>query len=185
MRDLTSRARCGRRVHPPVRQRLLELVLVEHDGPSLVQPEIEEEIGRVPDVVGAKLDRCERVHVEPGEGAVGQVESADVVPQIGKAEPHDRGAVLGHHPAVHLHGVLEPGGLFYLGLYGGREFEGVWEGDYFEPKRFFCHHPDEDLRARVGEVFDLESFQRIAHGWNGLHFQSLILRRPFAADHDA
>jgi SAM-dependent methyltransferase len=23
--------------------------------------------------------------------------------------------------------VLQPGGLFYLGLYGGREFEGVWD----------------------------------------------------------
>jgi SAM-dependent methyltransferase len=74
--------------------------------------------------------------------------------------------------------VIRPGGLLYLGLYGGREFEGVWEDDHFEPKRFFCHHLDADLRAVVAEYFNLESFRRIPHGWNGLHFQSLIARRP-------
>ena len=76
--------------------------------------------------------------------------------------------------------VIKPDGFFYLGLYGGREFEGVWDEDYFEPKRFFCHHLDEDLCALVGEFFNLEAFRRIPHGWNGLHFQSLILRRPSA-----
>jgi len=90
-----------------------------------------------------------------------------------------------HVPKSQLRGVLErvsrivePGGLFYLGLYGGRAFEGVWDDDYFEPKRFFCHQPDEDLRASVVEFFDVESFRRIPHGWRGLHFQSLILKRP-------
>jgi SAM-dependent methyltransferase len=90
-----------------------------------------------------------------------------------------------HVPKSQLRGVLEGisrvvkrGGLFYLGIYGGREFEGVWDDDYFEPKRFFCHHPDEDLCSVVGEYFRLESFRRIPQGWNGLHFQSLILRRP-------
>jgi SAM-dependent methyltransferase len=89
-----------------------------------------------------------------------------------------------HVPRAQLRGVLEgisrviePGGLFYLGLYGGREFEGVSDDDDFEPKRFFCHYPDEDLRVHVAEFFSLESFRRIPHGWNGLHFQSLVLRR--------
>jgi hypothetical protein len=93
-----------------------------------------------------------------------------------------------HVPKSQLRGVLggisrviKPGGLFYLGLYGGREFEGVWDQDYFEPKRFFCHHLDENLCALVGEFFSLESFRRIPHGWNGLHFQSMILRRPSTA----
>ena len=79
-----------------------------------------------------------------------------------------------------IRSVIEPGGLFYLGLYGGREFEGVWDDDDFDPKRFFCHHADEDLCSRVAEFFSLESFRRIPHGWNGLHFQSLILRKPSA-----
>ncbi len=93
-----------------------------------------------------------------------------------------------HVPKSQLRGVLarvsrviKPDGLFYLGLYGGREFEGVWDEDYYEPKRFFCHYLDEDLCAVVVEFFNLESFQRIPHGWNGLHFQSLTLRRPSSA----
>jgi SAM-dependent methyltransferase len=76
--------------------------------------------------------------------------------------------------------VLKPGGLLYLGIYGGREFEGVWDDDYFEPKRFFCHHVDEDLCSLMREYFELETFRRIPHGWNGLHFQSSILRKPAA-----
>jgi SAM-dependent methyltransferase len=69
-----------------------------------------------------------------------------------------------HVPKAQLRGVLEgisrvikPGGLFYLGIYGGREFEGVWDGDYFEPKRFFCHHLDEELCSLVGAYFRLEN----------------------------
>jgi SAM-dependent methyltransferase len=93
-----------------------------------------------------------------------------------------------HVPSTQVRGALEgirrvivPGGLFYLGLYGGRELEGVSEDDSFEPKRFFCHHPDEELCGLVQEFFELESFRRVPHGWDGLHFQSLILRRPSAA----
>jgi len=97
-----------------------------------------------------------------------------------------------HVPKAQLRSVLgrvsaliKPGGLFYVGIYGGRELEGVWEEDYFEPKRFFSHYLDQDLCASVVEFFTLESFQRIPHGWRGLHFQSLILRRPVsAARHD-
>ena len=29
-------------------------------------------------------------------------------------------------------------GLFVLGLWGGEDFEGVWENDRYEPARFFC-----------------------------------------------
>jgi hypothetical protein len=72
--------------------------------------------------------------------------------------------------------VLARDGLFYLAQYGGREFEGVWDGDHYEPKRFFAHHADEMLRARVAEFFREESFRRIDEGWDGLHFQSLVLR---------
>ncbi len=74
--------------------------------------------------------------------------------------------------------VLKPHGLFYIGLYGGRAFEGIWDGDYYEPKRFFSHYPDDDLRGVAAEVFALHSFKRVPHGWNGLHFQSLVLRNP-------
>ena len=42
-------------------------------------------------------------------------------------------------PAVlsKISGILKLSGLFYLGMYGGYDFEGVREQDTFEPKRFF------------------------------------------------
>ena len=33
--------------------------------------------------------------------------------------------------------VLKPAGLFYLGMYGGYDFEGIWDKDIYTPKRFF------------------------------------------------
>jgi SAM-dependent methyltransferase len=78
-----------------------------------------------------------------------------------------------------IHGVLKPKGLFYLGLYGGREYEGVWPEDDYEPKRFFCFHTDDQIRRVTTEVFELLRFKRIALEGEeeDLHFQSLILRR--------
>jgi hypothetical protein len=75
--------------------------------------------------------------------------------------------------------VLEPKGLFYLGLYGGKEHEGVWPEDTYEPKRFFCFHTDDQIRRVTSESFELLRFKRIALEGEeeGFHFQSLILRR--------
>ena len=70
-----------------------------------------------------------------------------------------------------ISGILKPDGVLYLGIYGGRHFEGVADDDDFEPKRFFVHYPDEALRALVAELFSVESFRTVPRGWNGLHFQ--------------
>lgn len=87
----------------------------------------------------------------------------------------------GELPAV-LRGIraaLKPGGLFYLGVYGGKDHEGVWADDPYEPKRFFSFRTDERLREIVAGPFDVHSFRRIAlaERTDGLHFQSVILRR--------
>ncbi|MFC2081799.1 class I SAM-dependent methyltransferase [Candidatus Bipolaricaulota bacterium] len=75
--------------------------------------------------------------------------------------------------------VLAPGGLFYLGVYGGIDSEGEWEHDTHEPKRFFSFHTDGGLRAEVERVFDVVSFRRIDVGASDpwFHFQSFILRK--------
>ena len=54
---------------------------------------------------------------------------------------HDLPAVL-----QALRQVLRSGGLFYLGLYGGIDFEGVWPDDQHEPKRFFSYHTDDGIQ---------------------------------------
>lgn len=75
--------------------------------------------------------------------------------------------------------VLRPQGLFYLGVYGGYQHEGIWTNDSYQPQRFFSFFNDVELKKRVGEVFDLISFETIAfdEGESGLHFQSCILKK--------
>jgi len=60
-----------------------------------------------------------------------------------------------------VRGVLEPGGLLYLGQYGGIDHEGEIAGDNYEPKRFFSWLTDDDLRATITEQFDVVSFKAI------------------------
>lgn len=74
--------------------------------------------------------------------------------------------------------VLKASGLFFLGVYGGYDFEGVWEKDSYEPKRFFSFHSDEGLKQVVTEHFTLLSFKQISSGDGDLHFQSLLLKKP-------
>ena len=73
--------------------------------------------------------------------------------------------------------VLKAEGLFFLGMYGGFDFEGIWEKDSYTPKRFFSFHSDDRLKQVVAESFKLLSFRQIASGDGDLHFQSLTLRK--------
>lgn len=75
--------------------------------------------------------------------------------------------------------VLEPGGLFFIGVYGGKDFEGVWEDDIYQPKRFFSFYRDQHILAIVGASFSVIDFHSVALEANAkaLHFQSLTLRR--------
>ncbi len=73
--------------------------------------------------------------------------------------------------------VLRSGGLFYLGVYGGPDSEGVWEGDNCEPKRFFSFHTDEAIQEAAAAHFRILSFRRIDYGHPFLHFQSLMLQK--------
>jgi SAM-dependent methyltransferase len=75
--------------------------------------------------------------------------------------------------------LLKPGGLFYLGVYGGKESERVWPEDRYEPKRFFSFLSDDQITEIATRFFELVDFEQI-HLENGdpaLHFQALILRR--------
>lgn len=73
--------------------------------------------------------------------------------------------------------VLKPGGLFYLGLWGGTDFEGIWEDDPYEPKRFYSFFTDQKIQAVVAEFFEIVDFQTIAVEGMEFHFQAMILRK--------
>lgn len=72
--------------------------------------------------------------------------------------------------------VLKPGGLFYMGVYGGTDSEGVWEKDSYEPKRFFAMYTDENLLKAVSGCFAVVYFNTEPLGEGNPHFQSLVLK---------
>jgi SAM-dependent methyltransferase len=74
-----------------------------------------------------------------------------------------------------IHRLLRPGGLFFLGVYGGEDREGSWDEDAHDPPRFFAFRTDERIQAYATEVFDLLDFHTIEA--DGDHFQSLTLLR--------
>jgi SAM-dependent methyltransferase len=76
-----------------------------------------------------------------------------------------------------IRALLKPGGLFYLGVYGGKESEGFYPEDHYEPKRFFSFLSDEQLEAVATKFFELVDFRRISLEEDEFHFQALILRR--------
>lgn len=57
--------------------------------------------------------------------------------------------------------VVRAGGLVFIGGYGGREFEGVWEEDHYEPKRFYALYSHERLRSILECHFDIIEFEVI------------------------
>ncbi|MGC1213872.1 MAG: class I SAM-dependent methyltransferase [Micromonospora sp.] len=88
---------------------------------------------------------------------------------------HDLPAVL-----AAIRAVLRPGGLFFLGVYGGTESaEGALDDDEHVPPRFFSWRTDEQLLDFATEWFDVVDFHPVDDG-RGHWFQSLTLRRPDA-----
>lgn len=84
-------------------------------------------------------------------------------------------------PAVlkNIHTVLAQDGLFYMGVYGGKDSEGVWQEDSYIPKRFFSFYTDEDLLEVVAPLFDVLDFHIVSEAGRGIgmNFQSLLLRK--------
>ena len=73
--------------------------------------------------------------------------------------------------------VLQTAGLFYLGTYGGYDFEGIWDNDPYTPRRFFSFHSDGNLKNILVEYFEILYFKNIQLGEDNRAFQSIILRK--------
>jgi SAM-dependent methyltransferase len=75
-------------------------------------------------------------------------------------------------------GVLRPGGLAYIGLYGGIDQEGIAPDDQHQPPRFFSFHTDAGMYHAVSRHFEVLSFSCIrVERDTELHFQSFLLQR--------
>jgi SAM-dependent methyltransferase len=75
--------------------------------------------------------------------------------------------------------VLRPGGLFFLGVYGGTSGAGVAIWDDHVPPRYFARRTDEEILQFASEAFDVVDFHVVHHDTE-LRFQSLTLRVKLA-----
>ena len=77
-----------------------------------------------------------------------------------------------------VHRVLRSRGLFYLGLWGGFDHEGVYADDVLTPPRFFSFFEDARLQQLTHTGYDLLDFHIPYRAKDNpqLHFQSLTLR---------
>lgn len=71
---------------------------------------------------------------------------------------------------------LNDSGLMYLGLWGDENFEGIWEPDQYEPKRFFSFWKTEALLEVLQRFFRLEYYRRL-EPHEGRIFNSFIVRK--------
>jgi len=77
-----------------------------------------------------------------------------------------------------IHSLLRKNGLFYWGQYGGVEQDGIYEGDHYEPKRYFSFITDEMLKELVQDIFEVVAFKVIElEEEENFHFQSMIVRK--------
>ena len=72
--------------------------------------------------------------------------------------------------------VLSPGSPVAIGLWGGGDWEGVFESDWADPPRFFSWRSDERLQRMLSVHFELEQFEtRMHREWD--HYQWCVVRK--------
>lgn len=75
-----------------------------------------------------------------------------------------------------ISGILNPLGLFFMGVYGGEDSEGIWDEDVYTPKRFFSFYTDDNIKKAVSNYFQIINFEKIETGGK-YHFQSIVMRK--------
>jgi cyclopropane fatty-acyl-phospholipid synthase-like methyltransferase len=84
------------------------------------------------------------------------------------------------HMVLHnINNVLNNGGLFFMGVYGGSDFENNFLNEPDQTPRFFSRFSKEKLTEALQRVFDIVQFEQIDIGipGSGWEFQSIIMRK--------
>ena len=75
-----------------------------------------------------------------------------------------------------ISGRLNENGIMYIGIWGDQNFEGIWEKDRYEPKRFFSFWKTEVLLEVLQRSFKLEYYRRL-EPHEGRIFNSIVVRK--------
>ena len=75
-----------------------------------------------------------------------------------------------------ISGRLNENGIMYIGIWGDQNFEGIWEKDRYEPKRFFSFWKTEALLEVLQRSFKLEYYRRLEPHEDRI-FNSIIVRK--------
>ena len=79
-----------------------------------------------------------------------------------------------------IYSVLNPHGLFYMGLYGGEDTENeLVKSEISDSPRFFAYHSEKYLKTVLSELFQIRSFETINVERNKdiFLFHSIILQK--------
>ncbi|MCL1787930.1 MAG: class I SAM-dependent methyltransferase [Defluviitaleaceae bacterium] len=77
---------------------------------------------------------------------------------------------------ANIDAVLETGGLFYMGVYGGTNSEHEYANELGDHPRFFAFYTKETLLKALAAHFDVLAFEQTDVG-RDVDFQSVILRK--------
>jgi len=72
--------------------------------------------------------------------------------------------------------ALNENGLFFMGVYGGRDTEDEWVNDLDDTPRFFSYYSEPKLKEALQGVFDIVRFEQYDVGRN-IDFQSVVMKK--------
>ncbi len=73
--------------------------------------------------------------------------------------------------------IMKKDSYGFIGLYGGENHEGIFEGDHYVPKRFFSLHDDKTMCKIVSKQFEICDFKSIDLIDSNMHFQAFVIRK--------
>lgn len=123
-------------------------------------------LNRQKDVAVAQMNLCEFAFKPESFGAIWSLNCLLHVPK------NEMPGIL-----AQIREILMPDGLFFLGIYGGKNSEGVWLDDHYRPQRFFSFYTDSEIQVLVQKYFRLLDFHALDVGLKALHFQSMLLQK--------
>jgi len=141
---------------------------LEKNGMDMTCIDLADEMVKLCESKGLKARQMDFYNIEFEDDSFDSVWAMSTLPHVPKKS-------LGH-VLDNMKRIVKNNGIIFIGVYGGKTFEGIWEEDFYEPKRFFSFFEDEDMKSFIANHFEIIDFNVIEDEDGGLNYQSMILR---------